>query len=80
MQLFKGAIDRVISSKVAEYLDKLPPAKLGRVVSALDMSDSVIHRMIDEAKGDKTIEIHFKSGDMAIISNRIPIAKVGPGW
>jgi len=80
MQLFKGAIDRIISSKIAEYLDKLPPAKLSRVVSALDLSDSIVHRMIDEAKGDRTIEIHFRNGDMAIVSNRTPIVKGGPGW
>lgn len=80
MNLLRSMIERETHKIVSEYLDNAPAASVNRIVCALDLTDKVIRRMIDEAKGDKVIEIVFKSGDTAIIRNNNPVTRGGPGW
>ena len=80
MNLLRSIIERETRVIVSEYLDTAPVASVNRIVCALDLTDKVIRRMIDEAKGDRIIEIVFKSGDTAIIRNSNPVTRGGPGW
>lgn len=80
MNLLRSMIERETHKIVSEYLEKAPIASVNRIVCALDLTDKAIKRMIDEAKGDKVIEIVFKSGDTAIIRNSNPVTRGGPGW
>lgn len=77
-------LDARIKKAVADYLDRLPDERVSvvvaRVLGAQGLTESNVKRLIDAASGDRCIEIHFGNGDMAVISNRAPAQRSGPGW
>ena len=77
-------LQKYIDKAVASYLDNLPPEQVNvavaRIVGAQGLTETNIKRLIDSATGDRCIEIHFGNGDVAVISNRVPTQRSGPGW
>jgi len=73
-----------IKKEVSDYLDRLPdervPTVISRILGAQGLTETNVKRLIDAASGDRCIEIHFGNGDMAVISNRAPAQRTGPGW
>ena len=80
MQCLQKYIDKAVS----KYFDNLPidqaNAIVSRIVGAQGLTETNIKRLIDAASGDRCIEIHYGNGDYAVISNRIPAQRSGPGW
>lgn len=73
-----------IRDAVSSYLDRLAPEKFERVavkaIASEGLNESALRRLIDEAKGDRFIEIFYGNGTHVVISSHEPAGKVGPGW
>lgn len=84
-RLWKSEVSRaMVQEAVAEYLAALPDEKaaalMARIMGAQGLTEANVRRMVETVRGDRTIEIHFGNGDVAIISNRPWSQKAGPGW
>lgn len=77
-------LQKYIDKAVSKYLDNLPAEQVNvavaRIVGAQGLTETNIKRLIDAATGDRCVEIHFGNGDVAVISNRVPTQRSGPGW
>lgn len=69
---------------VAGYLDSMPEEQaikaMTRIMGSVGLTEGNVRRLVESVKGDRVIEIFFGNGDHAVISNRAPKGKDGPGW
>lgn len=84
MRYMISVIQKMIDRSVKKYLDALPTEKMvnmaRHVIGTEELSKEVLQSLIDQAKGDRVVQIYFKGGDMVQVSNRASSQPGGPGW
>lgn len=74
----------MIDKSVKRYMETLPHDKMVKsaklVIGSEEFSKEALQVLIDEAKGDKVVQIYYKGGDMVQVSNRASSQSGGPGW
>jgi len=77
-------IQKQVKKAVEDYISRLPDEKLAivaaKILTAQGLTEDVYRKLIETAKGERTVTIYFTGGDVAVISNSPGVSKGGPGW
>ena len=77
-------IQKQVKRAVEDYISRLPDAQIvamgSKIIGAAGLTEETYRKLIETAKGEKTVTIYFTGGDVAVISNTSGVTKGGPGW